>query len=182
MKYQNDTDINRKLMEVNDSLRTSLDPIGSSTYYLVHVTAVVCLIISTIGSLSSALVTYFDGIRNQKGFYKWSIGPRLVVYLAAADFGYCLTHFADHVYILANGYGPPEVLCTVFAFSLTNFYMAQICLVFFMSVNAYYMVVWQKRFHLGKYDWRLIACTTGIPFSFCIVVTILGTFGFNGRW
>ena len=65
---------------------------------------------------------------------------------------------------------------------LQFFIMVQALVVMFTAFNAFYMVVREKKIHLGKNDWKLILVVTTIPFIIGIVGVIVPYLGPSGPW
>ena len=85
-----------------------------------------------------------------KNFYTRPIGERLVIYLAICNLLYSCSHIIDHSYMFAVRGNPPYDACAAFAFFLNEFVIAQALVVTFTAVNAFVMVVKEKKIPLGK--------------------------------
>ena len=115
-------------------------------------------------------------------FMKWNISERLVMYLAVADLCTGISHMLDHIYIVQVRSNPPDLVCSVFAFILHGSFIAQWIVVTYTAVNACSLIVFNKRLHLGRMDWRLIATAVLVPVIIGAVDLRLGLLGQSGAW
>ena len=148
-------------------------------FYLIHITGLTSL--STSLTTSTSVLIYLLGC-NRKPVAGRPIGERLVIYLACFDTMYSICHIMDHSYMMAVTGHPPDSACVYFAFNLNQFVIGQALIVIFTSVNAFVMVVKERKINLGKYDWKLISYALGIPFVVGILGVSTGHFGPTGMW
>lgn len=147
-------------------------------FYVLHILAVICLSISIL--TSSAVLFYF--LRSDVHFFKRSIGERLVVYLAISDLLFSVSHEMDHSYMLATTDHPPEAACRTFAFFVQGLMLAQAMIVSVTSLSTMMLVVFQKKLHLGRCDWRLLSLTIVPPIGIGIGGVVLPYLGQSGMW
>ena len=137
-------------------------------------------------TVTSATITKSKATPQSKkpdnSFFKWNIGERLVIYLAVADITYEISHTMDHAYVILTQNNPPDLACAVFGFMLTEFGFAQWVIVLYSALSACSLIVFNKKLHLGRWDWILIVAALGIPGSFGFVAGPLGLLGQNGVW
>ena len=148
-------------------------------FYLIHYTGLGSLVTSL--SFSTSLLVYLIFLP-KKAVWKRPIGERLVIYLASFDTMYSICHIMDHSYMLAVTGHPPDAACVYFGFNLNQFVLGQALIVIFTSVNAFVMVVKERKIDLGKYDWKLIVYALGVPFFVGILGVSTGHFGPAGMW
>ena len=151
-------------------------------FYAIHVTAIVCLTISILTSAGVLLYLLLYNDRSKVKFFKRPIGERLVVYLALCDLFFSIAHELDHTYMLTTKDHPPDRLCIFFAFFVQNFILAQALLVIFTALSTMILVLFEKKVHLGRFDWRLISFTFGIPTVNGIVGSLVPYLGQSGAW
>lgn len=147
---------------------------------LIHATGLVSLILSvTACVVTLALILRAD---SKKNLFLRPIGERLVIYLAGCNLLYCMSHIMDHSYMFAVRGNPPDAACAAFAFFLNEFVVAQALIVSFTAVNAFVMVVKEKKVPLGKNDWGIFVYSLGIPLCVGIVGVASRHFGPSGLW
>ena len=110
-------------------------------------------------------------------FWGWSVGQRLVVYLAISDLFMSVSHLLDHAYMYHERAHPPDLVCSVFGFVLQIFILAEWSVVVFTAVSACSLIVFEKELRLGRYDWRLLVLIFGLPLA---VSTATLSLGLNG--
>ena len=189
--------INVSNSSITSSLRHHVTPrdgydlplygIEDGRFNVVHISALVCI------SLSLCCVTVVltlcrrelkgtnKNTNKPKSFYKWTKGERFIIYLCTCDGLFNVFHLIDHGYILATrGHVKPAGLCQFYAFVILEFISAQVLMVNLIAVNAFSLIYFRKKIDLGKYDYKLMTWTFGIPFLACIVCLSFGVFGPNG--
>ncbi|KAK2160587.1 hypothetical protein LSH36_130g05004, partial [Paralvinella palmiformis] len=72
---------------------------------------------------------------------------------------------------------PPDVTCAVFGFLFNQFDLTQSVIVMFTDFNAFSMIVLNKILARGKYDWKLLLYSFGLPGVTGILGMIAGYFG-----
>lgn len=102
--------------------------------------------------------------------------------MAIFDFGYCTIHLTDHIYMLIIEYHPPDIFCAAIGFLINEFVVGQSLVVLFTAINAFYMVVKEKKIKLGKYDWKLHMVSFGIPLLLSISIAGINHWGRSGAW
>ena len=140
-------------------------------------------VLPVVGGSSSRVL---DDVRKQanarESFWKWTIGERLVVYLACCDLCMSVSHMLDHIYIYSSKSQPPDVACTVLAFFLQEFIFAQWIVVLFTAVSACLLVVFNRKLNLGRCDYRLLVVALGGPLVLGIVGANVHFIGQSGAW
>ena len=178
-------------------------------FWVIHVSAVVCLTASSLvsialicflcvsrqlkdrepdstqitdGNTSSNVKTKAVAVQWKKSFKKWNIGERLVIYLALTDMAFEVSHIMDHAYVMYARINPTDLACSAFGFMLTEFVFAQWIIIFYTALSACCLIVFNKKLHLGRLDWRLITIAFGSPMIIGAVAASLGLLGQNGVW
>ena len=152
-------------------------------FHIIHILALVSCLSSVLSSLSIILYLFVNEKRGKRRSFKnWTRGERLVVYLAAFDFFFSLSHTVDHIYIYSTISIPPDSLCQAFGFVVSLFMFGQWLMVFSIANVTSYQVLSSKNMSYGSYDWKLLILTIGIPLVICIVGMFLNLFGPNGAW
>ena len=72
---------------------------------------------------------------------------------------------------------PPDVTCAVFRFLFNQFDLTQSVIVMFTAFNAFSMIVLNKILATGKYDWKLLLYSFGLPGVTGILGMVAGYFG-----
>ena len=180
-------------------------------FWIIHGSALVCLITSMLVSITlicylcisrkikdrepdSSQITdlttppaanvraVINAQRRKTSFRKWNIGERLVVYLAIADMSLAISHIMDHAYVMYARINPPDPVCSAFGFVLMDFTFVQWIVVLYTALSACSLIVFNKKLHLGRMDWRLILVAFGFPMIIGAVAVSLRLLGQNGVW
>ncbi|XP_076116751.1 adenosine receptor A3-like [Mytilus galloprovincialis] len=143
-----------------------------------HLTALSCISIS----LTFSVIVLTLSFRNSNHrFVCWTKSERLVVYMAICDGVFNLTHSLEHLQIyITKDHVRPRELCMFYSFVIGEFISAQMFMVNAVSINVFSMIYLGKDIHLGKYDWKLLLYTFGIPFVVHLVSAFLGKLGSTG--
>lgn len=159
---------------------TELPVIGVNDYGfdLIHITAIISLAISILVSACVVLYLLTTGVSLKKK----TVGERLAIHLATCDLLYSISHMLDHAYMAAVRGHPPDSVCVPFAYFLAEFILAQAFLISFTAINAFILVVKEKRMNLGTFDWKLLAGAYGIPAIGMTIWAALGWLGPSGAW
>ena len=89
------------------------DPHLSKHYfYAMQISAVVSLVVSIIGSLTTLIIVHRSA-GGKQSFWKRKLNERLVVYLATVDLCLSTDHLVDHVYVISHLTAPPHTMCAV---------------------------------------------------------------------
>ena len=148
-------------------------------FLAIHVPALVCITLSLIAVVSVFVFTFKR--KNIKTFFTWSKSERFVIYLAICDGSFNVCHLVDHLHILiTKDHIQPSHLCSFYGFMLAEFILAQNLMVNVVSINAFLLVFFRKNMNFGKYDYRLLLWTFGLPFLAAIIALSFGTMGPNG--
>ena len=161
---------------------TDLPVVGLSgsgiNFYILHITAIVSLSISIIASLA-----VFGILRPTcPAFWSRTMGERFAVYLALGDLMYSISHFADHAYMLAVVWHPPDDICVVMGFFVSTFVLVQSLMVSFMALNAFILVVKETKISLGKYDWKFLSVCLLVPVGIFAPCAYMRWLGPSGGW
>ncbi|MEW8487868.1 MAG: hypothetical protein AB2705_22035 [Candidatus Thiodiazotropha sp.] len=78
----------------------------------------------------------------------------------------------DHVY--------PKELCQVYGFFIIIFISAQNLMVNIVAINVFTLIYFNKHLHFGRWDWKLLLWTFGVPVSGAIVAAFMRQFGTSG--
>jgi len=70
----------------------------------------------------------------------------------------------------------------VFAFFLFVTSLAQWSIVIYSAISACSLIVFGKRLEVGRYDWRLLSGSFGIPLIGAIAAISLHMLGPSGAW
>ncbi|XP_045210906.2 uncharacterized protein LOC123562331 [Mercenaria mercenaria] len=153
--------------------------LANDTFYYVHVPALHCI----FGSLLCAVAVLILSFRHKhhNTFFSWTKSERFIVYLAICDGGFNVFHSADHLqYVIAKDHVRPKELCEFYGVALTEFITAQNLMVNIVAINAFIMMYFNKNLDFGKYDWRVLAWTFGLPFVGGMAAAVSGQLGPNG--
>ena len=149
-------------------------------FYVLHIVALTILSISAL--VNVGLLIYLVKIKTNKNIFRWPIGERLVAYLAITHMFFGVVHIWDHAYMLAVEYHPPLTICMVFGFFVQSFGFAQTMIVLFTALNAFVMIVKEKKIPVGRYDWGLLLYAFGIPFIVGFIGLGVPFLGPAGGW
>ena len=152
--------------------------LGSYVFPLVHGLALFSLGVSII--FSTGVLIYM--LYPYRKLWTRPIGERLVVYLAACDLLFSISHSLDHGYMMATWNHPPDPVCSGFAFVLAELVLAQALIVLFTALNALCLVVMEKKIPTGRYDWGLLVYSLGPPTVFSSIFLGISYFGQSGPW
>lgn len=73
--------------------------LNSERFYPYHVTAITCIGASLVGVVVILYISFKS--RLYKSFFQWTLSDRFVVYIAACDGLFNLSHVLDHVQMVA---------------------------------------------------------------------------------
>lgn len=176
--------------DISDTNKTTTTPAPRDGYDLpiygldnnrfisLHLTALSCISISLAFSV---IVITFSFRSSNRRFFSRTKSERFVVYMALCDGLFNLAHSLDHLHILiTKDHVRPRGLCVFYAFVIGEFISAQMFMVNIVSINAFSMIYMKKDMSFGKYDWRLLLFTFGIPFIVYLSAAILGKLGPTG--
>ena len=119
---------------------------------------------------------------DKRSIHRVTLSSFWPIYASANIVYFSISHTCDHVYMLITEDHPPDIECAVMAVFLLVFMLAQSIMVTFTAVNSFYMVVMEKRFDLGRYDWRLLLMAFGLPLVVMAILAGLGMLGPTGGW
>jgi G protein-coupled glucose receptor regulating Gpa2. len=163
--------------------------IDDGSFYTVHVPALTCISVSL---LCVSVILFLscrkqhdpgelNGIRKRASFYKWSKGERFVIYVCVCDGLFNSFHLIDHIYILAiKNHVRPKQLCEFYGFMLVEFIGAQLFMVNLIAINAFLLIYFRTNIEFGKYDYRLLLWTFGMPLLTGCICLGIGALGPNG--
>ena len=157
-----------------------LDVYGLDTgwFLYIHVPALCCIFLSL---LSASAVIVFSFRSQTRTFFSWTRSERFVVYLSLCDALFNITHSMDHLQMaITKEHVYPVELCEFYSFFIGEFVSAQLLMTNVAAINAFGLIFLQKQFKLGKYDWRLLLYTFGVPFVMSICAVNLGYYGPSG--
>ena len=77
---------------------------------------------------------------------------------------------------------PPDAACAAFALLLNQFIVGQALVVIFTAFNAFSMIVLRKTIDTGRYDWKLLLYSMGIPAILGILGVSTNHLGRSGPW
>ncbi|XP_033733594.1 uncharacterized protein LOC117322764 [Pecten maximus] len=155
--------------------------LDNGQFYLIHIPAMTCIALSFISAV--LVLTFSFKSQNIKTFFSWTKSERFVVYLALCDGLFNICHTLDHGHIvLTRNHVYPLALCQFYAFMLAEFITAQNLLVNIAAINAFVLIFFRKHISFGKYDWKLLLWTFGIPCICATAAGIAGQLGPNGAF
>jgi len=82
--------------------------------------------------------------------------------------------------VIAHEMVKPKQLCEFYGFILTVFSSAQILMVNIVAINAFMLIYFEKKLNFGRYDWKLLLWTFGVPFLGATIAGIADQLGPNG--
>lgn len=152
----------------------------NGSFYYIHVPAILC-IVSSFTCATIAIVLSFRRRGYRSFFRNWSKSEKFVVYLAICDGLFNVSHFTDHMHIaIAQDMVRPKELCEFYGFNLAVFITAQNLMVNIVAVNAFMLIFFNKNLEFGRYDWKLLLWTFGVPFLGATIAGCAGQLGPNG--
>lgn len=87
--------------------------LNSEKFYPYHVTAITCIGASLVGVVVILYISFKS--RLYKSFFQWTLSDRFVVYIAACDGLFNLSHVLDHVQmVVTRSHVHPRNLCVVY--------------------------------------------------------------------
>ncbi|CAH1801711.1 unnamed protein product [Owenia fusiformis] len=183
--YETSTTYNRTIKTVqNDDGRIFLPVFGQpgAWFWIIHIGAASSLFISI--SFSFSLVVYLGvmGKRRNRSFWTWKLPERLVIYLALCDLLWSISHSIDHYLMIILYDHVPDLLCIILGFLLNELIFMQAIVVIFTAINAFVLVVKNKKLPLGRYDWRLLAISILMPAAIGFVFVYFDLLGPSGAW
>ncbi|XP_062593175.1 uncharacterized protein LOC134254654 [Saccostrea cucullata] len=159
-----------------------LDVYGLDTqwFLFIHIPALCCIFLS----LFTASAVIIASFRSQtRSFFSWTRSERFVVYFSLCDAFFNLTHSMDHLQmVITKGHVYPRELCEFYAFFLCGIIAVQLLMTNVAAINAFGLIYLQKQFKLGKYDWKLLLYTFGVPFVMSLCAVSLGYYGPSGSY
>eukprot|EP00105_Crassostrea_gigas_P020753 XP_011439621.1 PREDICTED: uncharacterized protein LOC105336844 [Crassostrea gigas] len=149
-------------------------------FLYIHVPALCCIFLS----LFCASAVIIASFRSQtRPFFSWMRSERFVVYLSMCDALFNVTHSMDHLQmVITKDHVYPEELCEFYSFFIGEFVSAQLLMTNVAAINAFGLIYLQKQFKLGKYDWKLLLYTFGVPFVLSVCAVNFGYYGPSGSY
>lgn len=152
--------------------------LDNNHFAYLHITALSCILISFVFSVVVITLSFRS---SRQRFFDWTKSERFVVYMALCDGLFNLGHSLDHLHIfITRDHVRPRALCIFYAFVIGEFISAQMLMVNIVAINAFGMIYLSKDMSFGRYDWRLLLYTLGVPFVVYLVAAILGKLGPTG--
>ncbi|CAH1790671.1 unnamed protein product [Owenia fusiformis] len=182
--YETSTNFNRTTATVRDDGRVFLPVFGQSGvwFWIIHIGGASSLFISICFSFGLVVYLGVMGKRRSRSFWQWKLPERLVIYLALCDLLWSISHSIDH-YIMITLYDHvPDLPCTILGFLLNELIFMQAIVVIFTAISAFVLIVKNKKLQLGKYDWRLLTSSIGIPAGIGSVLVQFDLLGPSGAW
>lgn len=153
--------------------------LNSERFYPYHVTAITCIGASLVGVVVILYVSFKS--RLYKSFFQWTLSDRFVVYIAACDGLFNLSHVLDHVQmVVTRSHVYPRNLCVVYALLVVVFTTAKGLLVSAIALNSFCAVHFGKSVNFGSYDWKLHLFILGIPSMEASLAVLLNKLGPTG--
>ncbi|XP_069118065.1 uncharacterized protein [Argopecten irradians] len=156
--------------------------LDNGQFLSIHIPALSCIVISLI----CAVAVIVDAFRLQgvRSFFSWTKSERFVVYLAVCDGLFNIAHSMDHLHIvITRDHVHPVQLCEFYGFMLAEFITAQNLMVNVVAINAFVLIYYRKStVRFGRYDWRLLTWTFGVPFVGATIAGIADQLGPNGAF
>ena len=119
---------------------------------------------------------------NLKSFFHLATGDRILFYILLCNLFYGSFHIVPHAWMLHARDNPPDKICSIFAFCLTEFVLANSMITIFAASNALVLVVKGVKIPAGRCDWLLLVASFGLPLGFGIPVLATGHYGPSGPW
>lgn len=154
--------------------------LGTANFYRIHYLAITCLVCSFISVIAILAVSFRS--KKVRSFYNsWTKCERFVVYMALCDGFYSVVHLMDHIQVtITQSHVHPLELCEVYGFVIFMFASAQMLLTSLIAINAFVLIKFGKNVNLGRYDWKLLLLTYGVPFIECLGIILAGDMGPTG--
>ncbi|XP_060560446.1 uncharacterized protein LOC132720335 [Ruditapes philippinarum] len=155
--------------------------LSNGSFYRIHIPALTCISLSLCCVIIVMVLSYSH--KNFRKFFSWAKRARFIIYFAICDGGFNIFHGLDHLhYLTTKDHIRPKILCEFYGFLLTEFITAQNLLVNVVAINAFIMMFFNKNLNFGRYDWKLLAWTFGLPFVAAIAAAFTGQLGPNGTF
>ncbi|XP_053400394.1 uncharacterized protein LOC123558079 [Mercenaria mercenaria] len=155
--------------------------LANGVFYYLHIPALFCISCSFCCVVISLILSFRH--ENYRTFFSWTKSERFIVYLALCDGGFNISHSMDHLqYVITKYHIRPKELCEFYGFLLAEFISAQNLMVNVVATNAFTLTVFKKNIDFGKYDWRLLAWTFGLPFVGATAAAVTGQLGPTGSF
>ncbi|XP_052084931.1 uncharacterized protein LOC127722128 [Mytilus californianus] len=152
---------------------------GHSCFYVIHVTAIVCLVLS-FSTAISVIISLFKS-KARKPFMTWQKHERFLIYRCICDTIFGFVHSLDHGQMLfTQDHVRPRGLCSMYAVIIVNLCVSQMNLSLSSAFNALLSVYFRKNFDFGRNDWKLLVFIFLIPFIVVVVIWSLGVLGPGG--
>ncbi|VDI11918.1 Hypothetical predicted protein [Mytilus galloprovincialis] len=152
---------------------------GHTCFYVIHVTALVCLGISFSTALS-VIISLFKS-KAKKTFMTWQKHERFLIYRCICDTVFGFVHSLDHGQMLfTQDHVRPHGLCSFYAFIIVNICISEMNLSLSSAFNAMLSVYFRKNFDFGQNDWKLLVFVFVIPFMIGVLIWALGVLGPGG--
>ena len=153
--------------------------IDNGQFYYIHIPALICIFLSLLCAIF--VLTASFKAQNITTFFLWTKSERFVVYLAICDALFNICHSMDHLHlVISKNHVYPKGLCAFYGFMLAEFITAQNLMVNVVSINAFVLIYFRKKIDFGKWDWKLLLWTFGLPFMGAIIAGSADTLGPNG--
>ena len=150
---------------------------------LIHITGITCITISEISCMFIFIHAFYYRVRIQKGkpFFARPIGDRLIVYVAITALGCCTSDLVNHAYIHVHRAMPSDMTCAWMAFFIMAFAMVYQLIHAYIALAAL-MLVRNKSFSTGRYDWKVLAGCLGVGFLIATVLLATQQLGQGLSW
>jgi hypothetical protein len=164
--------------ELKDGYDLPVYGLDNGLFYYLHVPALLCILCSFTCACTVIILSF--RYKDYRKFFSWTKSERFAVYLAICVGGFNTFHSMDHMqYVITKDHVRPIELCQFYGFMLAEFVAAQILMVNVIAINAFILMVFKKKINFGKYDWRLLVWTFGLPFVGSTAVAVTGQLGPN---
>ncbi|XP_071139194.1 uncharacterized protein [Mytilus edulis] len=176
--------MDKECMHINYTLAESgydipVFGIGHYCFNLIHVTAIICLLLSFCSAIGVIILLYKS--KKGKSFMKWHKHERFLLYRCICDTSYGFVHCLDHAQILiTKDHVRPSELCSLYALLIVNICLSEGLFSLTSALNAFLSVYFRKNVNYGNKDWKLFLLLGVGPFLFAVLVCSLGVLGPSG--
>lgn len=135
----------------------------NSCFNVIHVTAIVCLLLSLSSAVGVIILLYKS--RAEKSFMKWHKHERFLIYRCICEISYSFVHTLDHAQtLITKDHGRPSRLCTLYAMLIVITCISETLFSLTSAFNGFLSVYFRKNVNFGNKDWKLILLLGVEPF------------------
>lgn len=101
--------------------------------------------------------------QTSKHVCNWKVIERFTLYNVLSDLFYAISKFIFSIQVIVFKNKPQYAICSVYTIITFEFSYSQIVVALVMATYGYVLICRNRHLPLGKYDFRLLVPTFGIP-------------------